>query len=116
MIDSAFQLMVEQIANHRHAATHPLASTAKLGMTELGHRAIAVVEGHQHVCNCVRRQLVLLRKVVNYCVPSIERAATMRMLRKRSIVGEQRKRRQVSCRNNHLHARCRRRRASHKKL
>ncbi len=43
VIDSTLQLVVEEIADHRHAATHPLARTAKLGVVELGHRTIAVM-------------------------------------------------------------------------
>ncbi len=43
VIDATLQLIVEEIANHRHAATHPLARSAKIGVVELGHRAIAVM-------------------------------------------------------------------------
>ena len=39
--DACCQLSIEHVADHQHAAAHPLAVTAKFGMAELCHGAVA---------------------------------------------------------------------------
>jgi len=65
VVDPRFQVRVEQVADHRHAAPHPLARATELGVRELGHGPVAVVNGDQHVRRRVERNAVTLRQLLN---------------------------------------------------
>ncbi|MDV7393653.1 hypothetical protein RZS08_19915, partial [Arthrospira platensis SPKY1] len=65
-IDPALQHMVKHVGQHDHAALHPLAGAAELGMIELRHPAIAVDDGVQHARDGVRTETVPLGEIVDH--------------------------------------------------
>ena len=64
-VDFVFKLVIEQVADHRHAAAHPLATSTKFRMIELGHGAIAILDGNQHVGRSVSRNAVTHGQILN---------------------------------------------------
>ena len=64
-IDAALQSIVEHVAEHQHAALHPLAGAAKLGVVELGRGAITVAYGKQHVGHGILAEVVTLGKIID---------------------------------------------------
>lgn len=69
-VDLILQLIVKEVADHRHAAAHPLASASKIWVIELSHRAIAIADGNQHVVHTVLRYAVAIRKFLNKLLTS----------------------------------------------
>ena len=59
-VDAVLQLVVEQVADHRHAASHPLPATAEFRVIELRHGSIAVLNRDQHMSHCVSRHAMSL--------------------------------------------------------
>ncbi len=57
-VDPALQRGVEHVAEHQHAALHPLARAAEFRVAELGHAAVAVEHGDQHVDDCILAEAV----------------------------------------------------------
>lgn len=70
-VDTVLQLIVEQVADHRHAALHPLPGTTKFGVVELSHGPIAVLDGEQHMSHPISGQTVPLCKILNKLDSSI---------------------------------------------
>jgi hypothetical protein len=68
IINLTFQLVIEKVTHHCHPAPHPLARSAKLGMAELGHGAIAVVDGYQHVSHRIGGEAMSLGEVLNQLI------------------------------------------------
>ena len=64
-VDLRFQLVVEQIADHRHATAHPLPAPTEFRVIELRHRAVAVADGDQHMHRRVLRDSVSIGQVLN---------------------------------------------------
>ncbi|WP_426442390.1 hypothetical protein [Bradyrhizobium genosp. P] len=56
--------MIEHVADHCHAARHPLPSTTQFAMVKLRHRAFAVQEGLQQRHHRVDTDSVALRQIV----------------------------------------------------
>lgn len=57
VVHGVFKPVVEHIADHGHAAAHPLA-TAEFGATELSHRAAAVVHADKHANGGIIAEIV----------------------------------------------------------
>ena len=64
-INPILRLVVEQVADHCHATSHPLARAAEFRVTELRHRAITIVDSDQHMRGSIGRHLVSLGQVLN---------------------------------------------------
>jgi len=65
VINTALEVVVEHVADHRHAALHPLAGAAEFGVAELGHAAVAVDDGLQHRQHGVKAKAVALGHVLD---------------------------------------------------
>jgi len=70
VVDASFQCVVEQIADHRHAALHPLPASTELGVVELGHRSVTVLDGNEHVRDRVGRDAVTLAELLDELLAS----------------------------------------------
>ncbi|CAK0770091.1 hypothetical protein CCP4SC76_5280004 [Gammaproteobacteria bacterium] len=57
--------MIEHIPEHHHAALHLLAGTGEFGMIKLGHGAVAMDQGKQHVGDCIGAETVAKGQVID---------------------------------------------------
>ena len=57
--------MVEHVAQHQHAATHPLAGTGEFRVVELGHGAPAPEHGEHHLNHRFLTEAIALGQVVD---------------------------------------------------
>lgn len=64
-VHSAFEEIVEHVADHDHAALHPLAGATEFPMTELGHAAVAIEDGEKHVSDGIDAKAVLVCQIVD---------------------------------------------------
>jgi hypothetical protein len=64
-VNLRLQAIIEHVANHGHAAPHPLAATTQFPVVKLRHRAIAVHEGLQQRHHCVRTDRVSASYFIN---------------------------------------------------
>jgi hypothetical protein len=64
-VDPALERGVEHVAEHQHAALHPLARAAEFRVAELGHAAVAVEHGDQHVGDCILAEAVTAGDIVD---------------------------------------------------
>jgi len=65
VVDGHFQAVVEHVADHRHAAAHPLATAAQLRAIELRHAATAIIHSDQHLDDGVLTEVIATRDVAN---------------------------------------------------
>ena len=72
-VDAVLQLVVEQVADHCHAASHPLSAATKFRVVELRHGPVAILNGDQHVRDRVSRYTMSLRQVLNKLNSSIRK-------------------------------------------
>ena len=66
IVDEILETVVEHVSNHGHAAAHPLAAAAEFRMAELGHAALSVEDGDEHVGGCVGTDTVARGKIADY--------------------------------------------------
>jgi hypothetical protein len=64
-IDPGFEGMVEHVAQHQHAATHPLPGTGEFGMVELSHRTPAAEHRKHHLDHGLLAEAVALGQFID---------------------------------------------------
>jgi hypothetical protein len=62
---ASLQTIIEHIADHQHATSHPLSRTTKIRMFELGQAAITALDGLGEFFDSLRAHAMLAGKLVN---------------------------------------------------
>jgi hypothetical protein len=73
-VDLRLEAVVEHVADHGHAAQHPLAAAAQLLVVELRHRAVAVHQGLQQRHYRVGTDCVALRQLIDFLLALVSQS------------------------------------------